>query len=194
MFLLHPRRLCVCGIHLLFLTIHLDHRIAEERAIYSWHVHSTSCTLASAETSRYGWPQTRLSHDNFEILHTCPHTYRHSPACAQVHCRQVHRCHPISGEGGKRGARWEALECEILAGTILCLLTPSSCSPQPRSTAQDTTSWSACISPLLSCNTGAQGMQTPSNSTTALCTTQRNIWVLWCQTHHRLHRLPQEQG
>lgn len=64
------------------------------------------------------------------------HTHRHKPACVQGHWRQAHRCHPISGEGGNRGARWKGFECEILAGTISCLLTPSSCSPQPRSTTQ----------------------------------------------------------
>lgn len=86
------------------------------------------------------------------------HTHRHKPACVQVHWRQAHGCHPISGQGGKRGARWKAFECDILAGTIF--------SP-PLAAAH------SLAAPHSACNTGGPGHENtfPKFNHITLCTT-----------------------
>ena len=61
----------------------------------------------------------------------------------------------IRGRRKERG-KMKSFKCEILAETIFCLLTPSSCSPQPCSTKQSTSH-----SPHFSYNTVAQYMKIP---------------------------------
>lgn len=105
------------------------------------------------KTSHYVSSQITVTNENCQICCACvdTHIYTHSMytcmyiknACAQRSLLQtdvpaIKASATVTRGRRKEKGKMKRFKCEILAETIFCLLTPSSCSPQPCSTKQST--------------------------------------------------------